>query len=188
VFTVASDWSTPAELEQYAQASRAIFRKHTGNPLSLTAINDYFKEVYWLKDRELDAHGLLLALESGGLEGIPYERLGTRFRMIESNMKPVIVPYIGEGETTGNAEIASLLDILRHTEYPGGIAKKLQRYLVQIPERGFRALESGGAIRPVNPETFGEQFMELVAPDLYDADCGLTWENPEFINAENLVF
>lgn len=188
VFTVASDWSTPPELEQYAQACRSVFRKHSENPLSLTAIRDYFQEVYWLKGKELDAHGLLEAVEDGKIDGIPYERMARQFRMIESNMKPVIVPYIGPDESQSTAEIRQLLHDLTFAKYPGAIAKKLQRYLVQVPECGFKALVGAEAIQPVNEQRFGEQFMELVKPDLYDPVCGLSWDDPSFTQAERTVF
>lgn len=187
VFTVASDWNTPPELEQYAQACRSVFRKHSENPLSLAAIRDYFKEVYWLKGKELDAHGLLEAVEDGKIDGIPYERMARQFRMIESNMKPVIVPYIGQGEAQSTAEVTQLLRNLGYANYPGAIAKELQRYLVQVPEWGFKALVGAGAVQPVNEQHFGEQFMELVKPDLYDRVCGLSWDNPDFTAAENAV-
>lgn len=187
VFRVASVWSTPPELEQYAQASRGIFRKHASNPLSLEAIQDYFREVYWLKGKELDAYALLKAVEDGRIDGIPYEQLANKFRMIESNMKPVIVPYLGKGERQSGGEITLLLKELAHAEYPGRIARKLQRYLVQIPEHGLKALLAAKAVQPVNPLKFGDQFLELCKPDLYDPVCGLSWENPEFISAEQSV-
>jgi CRISPR-associated endonuclease/helicase Cas3 len=187
VFTVASDWSTPPELEQYAQACRAVFRKHGDNPLSLIAIRDYFQEVYWLKGGELDAHGMLATVEHGGIDGIPYEQMARQFQMIESNMKPVIVRYTGSGEAGQKSEISRLLDELAYAQYPGKIAKHLQRYLVQIPEYGFKALAAVGAIQPINKQRFGEQFMELVKPDLYDPKCGLTWDDPTFVAAEQSV-
>jgi len=187
VFNVASDWSTPPELEQYAQACRTIFRKHSDNPLALEAILDYFREVYWLKDKELDAYALLTTIEKGGVDGIPYEKLANKFRMIESNMKPVIVPYFGHGESDGNSEVSRLCRELGYAEYPGGIAKKLQGYLVQVPEYGLQALMAAGAVQAINPEKFGDQFMELCKPDLYDPVCGLSWDNPEFTSAEQSV-
>ena len=188
VFRVASDWGTPPELEQNAQASRAIFRKHASKPLALEAIQDYFMEIYWLKGKELDSYALMQAIENGQIDGIPYELLANKFRMIESNMKPIIVPYIGRGETQSSAEITTVLNALAFAEYPGRIAKKLQRYLVQIPDHGLKALRNAGAVQAVNPLKFGDQFLELCKPDLYDPVCGLSWENPEFTSAEKTVF
>lgn len=185
VFTVASDWSTPPELAQYAESCQGIFRRHAANPLSLDAIRDYFREVYWLKDKQLDAHQLLLQIESGGKEGIPYEQIARHFRMIESNMTPIIVPYHREGEPS---DVAPLLRQLTYAEYAGGVSRKLQPYLVQVPEQGLKALQAVGAVQPVNEVRFGYQFMELVAANLYDQECGLSWDNPGFIRAETGVF
>lgn len=187
VFTVGSDWNTPPELEQYAEACRVVFRKHNDKPLSLAAIQDYFQEVYWIKGRELDAYSLLSAIEHGGIDGIPYERLARQFSMIESNMRPIIVPYMGLDQEGGRVEISSLLNDLRFTDYPGRVAKCLQRYLVQVPEYGFKALAAVDAIQPVNEARFGNQFMELVKPDLYDRECGLNWDDPAFVAAEQTV-
>src|SRR5690606_33580168 len=155
VFTVASDWSTPPELAQYAESCQGVFRRHAANPLSLDAIRDYFREVYWLKDKQLDAHQLLKQVEDGGREGLPYEQIARHFRMIESNMTPIIVPYHREGKPN---EVAALLKQLTYAEYAGAVSRKLQPYLVQVPEQGLKALRAVGAVQPVNEARFGPQF------------------------------
>ena len=38
------------------------------------------------------------------------------------------------------------------------------------------------------PERYGEQFMRLVNPRLYDARFGLHWEQPQFLEPENNVW
>lgn len=184
VFTVASNWSTPPELAQYAQSCQGIFRRHAANPLSLEAIRDYFREVYWLKGEQLDAHQLLRQIENGGKDGIPYEQIARHFRMIESNMTPIIVPYHREGEFD---EIADLLRQLSFAEYVGALSRKLQPYLVQVPEQGMKALRAVCAVQPVNEGRFGDQFMELVAGHLYDSESGLSWDDPGFLSAEASV-
>jgi CRISPR-associated endonuclease/helicase Cas3 len=188
VFEVADDWKMPPELGQYAEASRMIFRKNAAKPLSLAAIRDYFQEVYWLKGKELDAYSLLDVAENGRLDGIPYEKFAIKFKMIESSMMPVIVPYIGSGERESDAEITKLLSQLDRADYPSRIAKKLQRYLVQVPQYGLEALMAAAAVQAVNEERFGNQFLKLSRPDLYDQLCGLSWDNPSFVSAESSVF
>lgn len=187
VFTVASDWRMPPELEQYAQACRTVFRKSSDNPLSLDAIRDYFQEVYWTKGKHLDAYSLLKQTQDGGIDGIPYEQMARQFRMIESNMKPVIVPYASLTEEADRRELKILIQQLAHAEYVGLAGRNIQRYLVQVPEYGLNALRAAGAVQPVQPERFGEQFLELVSTNLYDPECGLTWEDPDFISADKSV-
>ena len=187
VFAVADDWPPPPELEQYAQASQTIFRKHGESPLSLDAIRDYFQEVYWVKGPQLDAYSLMQQIENGGIGGIPYEQLARQFRMIESNMTPIIVPYVCPDEDKDESQITKLLNELYHSNYVGQVSRKLQRYLVQVPHYALVALQVAEAVQPIRPELFGDQFLELVSTDLYDRDNGLSWDNPEFISAENAV-
>ena len=53
-------------------------------------------------------------------------------------------------------------------------------------EFGFDALRNAGAVQPVAPEKWGEQFMALEHPDLYHDQFGLHWDNPAFIRSERL--
>lgn len=178
VFKVASDWPTPPDVEQFASAARSIFRRYE-NPLSIEAISDYFRELYWLKGKEQLGGGMLKQVEDSRLEGIPYENLAKKFRMIDSPMLPVIIPHDQTARKT--------LRDLQYAEFCGGIARKLQPYLVQLPERACKALRETGAIQPVRPDKFGDQFMELVNDDLYHKRYGLDWDEPSFISAEKSV-
>ncbi|MCY4358437.1 MAG: CRISPR-associated helicase Cas3' [Gammaproteobacteria bacterium] len=186
VFSVRGDWSMPPELEQYAQASRMILRQHSSITLSPEAIQNYFKEVYWIKGCELDAHRLLDVNQDP--DALPFEQMARKFRMIESNMQPIIVTYSSLHEQSSRSDVTKLLNTIKQLDRVGGIARKLQPYLVQVPAYGLQALRAAGAVQPVNEEKFGEQFLELVSTNLYDEDCGLSWENPAYIAAERSVY
>lgn len=175
------DWKAPDELLQFAQAAREVLRNATGDPLAPEAITRYFQKLYWQKgERELDKADLLAQIENKRLEGIPFEMLAREFRMIDSVQCPVIIPF---------DDIAR--DSLRALEFAEGcgeLARQLQPYIVQLPRQGYNALLQYGAIQPVAAERYGEQFMQLVNPDLYHAQFGLHWDNPAFIRSENLCW
>lgn len=178
------DWLPPPEISQFAQVFRSIARHHSDDLLSLQAIEDYFKQLYWQKgEQELDAKNILGLLRASDSASLPFERLAQEFKFIESNMMPVIVPFI-PGTNQIQPEVEEALGEL---EYAASTAKKLQTYLVQIPERAFKALKDSGALYAVGEERFGEQFMRLENPDLYDANYGLHWDNPDFIQAQSTV-
>lgn len=179
VFSVADDWPTPPELQQFAQAARAIFRQFD-DPLALEAIHAYFRELYWQKGKELDANDILGRLSRSEIDNLPFEWMSEQFRMIESTMIPIIIPY----DKTAQAAIRAL----EYAERVGGISRSLQPYIVQIPELGYKALKTAGAIQPVRPEEFGEQFLLLVNQDIYHPLYGLNWDDSAFIKAENSVF
>ncbi|WP_077529550.1 CRISPR-associated endonuclease Cas3'' [Vreelandella utahensis] len=178
VFTVADDWPMPPELKQFAQAARAIFRQFD-DPLALEAINAYFRELYWQKDKELDANDILGRVNRSQVDNLPFEWVSDQFRMIESTMIPIIIPY--------DDEARDAIKTLEYADRIGGISRRLQSYLVQIPEQGYKALKSAGAVQPIRQEEFGEQFLVLVNEDLYHPRYGLNWDDSVFIRAENSV-
>lgn len=175
------DWAPPPELKQFAQAAREVLRQHGDDPLGLDAIQRYFRLLYWQKGpQELDAHNLLGQIEDGKLDGLPFEMLASKFRMIDSMQMPVIVPFDEEAQSA-----------LRELEFAEGcatIARRLQPYLVQVPRQAYAALQQAGAIQPVNEKRYCEQFMVLVNPDLYHPRFGLHWDNPAFISSERLFW
>ncbi|ACO79326.1 CRISPR-associated helicase Cas3 [Azotobacter vinelandii CA] len=174
------DWKAPQDLQQFAQAAREVLRNTTGDPLAPGVITRYFQHLYWQKgDRELDAKDLLAQIESKRLEGIPFEMLAREFRMIDSMQCPVIIPFDDEAQES--------LRALEFADGCGELARQLQPYIVQLPRQGYDALLKAGAIQPVAPERYAEQFMQLVNPDLYHAQYGLHWDNPTFMDVTNLV-
>lgn len=179
VFSVADDWPTPPELEQFSQAARAIFRQFD-YPLALEALNAYFRELYWQKGKELDANDILGRVNRSQVDNLPFEWISNRFRMIENTMIPIIIPY---GDEARDAIMA-----LEYAERVGGVSRRLQPYLVQIPEQGYKALMTAGAVQPVRQEEFGEQFLVLVNEDLYHLGYGLNWDDSVFIKSETSVF
>lgn len=181
VFSTANEnWMPPPEVKQFAQAFRETLRKYPDDPLSLSAIRDYFQLLYWQRgDKELDAFDLLGLLRNSRLDSLPLETVAAQFRMIETAMKPVIVPY--------DDDAREALSTLEHAPTVGRIARRLQPYLVQVPHQGYDALFRAGAIQPVAMDRYGDQFMQLVNPDLYSPRLGLGWDDPTFLRAEHLV-
>lgn len=179
-------WSPPPELTQFAQAMRLVLKHHEDDPLSLEAINDYFSELYWQKgDKALDARDILGLFSSGGIDGMPFEAVAEKFRMIKNVQHPIIVPFKANDE--GESPVKDLLKKLSFVKNPGFIARALQPYTVQVPESAFRALRNVGAVQPVEEQCFGDQFMMLSNENLYDDRVGLLWENPAFMEAERLI-
>lgn len=182
VFTTENeDWAPPPELKQFAQAAREVMRHHQDDPLSLAAIERYFRLLYWQRGvDELDAENLLALIEKGRLEGLPFETLASKFRMIDSLQLPVIIPF--------DDDALGALRELEFAEGCGGIARRLQPYVVQVPRKGYDALLKASAVQAVAGERYGEQFMQLVNPDLYHRHFGLHWDNPSFISSERLCW
>ena len=178
----------PPEIEQFAEAARSVMRSHSNDPMSLDAINVYFRKLYWLKgDDALDATGILRLLrEPGASLDFPFETIAAKFRLIETPMAPIIVPWCGADGRDDTAK--RLLEELRWVERPGRIARRLQPYVVQVPPRIRTNLLNAGAAEVVHKADFDHQFVVLRNADLYLTETGLTWDEPEFRTIEGLLY
>lgn len=177
--TTNEEWAPPPELKQFAQATREVLRQHSHDPLSLEAIEAYFTLLYWQQGPDqLDKHQLLSLIEKGRLDGLPFETLEKKFRLIDNNQRSVIIPF--------DPDAGKAIKELAFATSAGGIARKLQLYTVQVPHNGFKALEEVGAIAAIEPDKFGDQFIQLVNKDLYHDALGLNWSDPTFMRAESL--
>ncbi len=176
------EWVPPRELVQFAQAAETVLRlsRFAAQPLSPASIGAYFGELYWTKgEKALDEKSLLALIANSRSESLPFETLAAEFRLIENTQQPIIIPFDKEAER--------LLGQLRNPEHRGGIARQLQRYLVQVPRSVFALLQRAGAIQPVVPGNAESQFWELTNRELYDENFGLHWEDPEFISITSLI-
>lgn len=184
VFQAANeDWAPPQELKLFAEAFRSVERQHRDDLLALDAVSAYFKELYWRLDTRLDREDLLGMLKGAAADSLPLETLAAKFRVIESTMRPVIVSF--DPDTGGLDPFVE--GVLRDLEFAPAAARKLQPFIVQLPQKAYDALWRAKAIAPVAPDRYGDQFVQLVNRDLYDVQFGLRWDNPLFICAENLV-
>ena len=178
----------PPEVGQFADAASGVMQSHHEDPMSLDAIDDYFQKLYWLKgDDALDAKNILRSLrERGRSLDFPFETIAREFRLIETAMAPIIVPWCGIDGRDDTAK--RLLEELRWVERPGRIARRLQSYIVEVPPQVRTALLTARAAEVIRKDDFEYQFVELVNMDLYGPETGLTWNEPEFRIAEGLLF
>lgn len=174
------------EISKAAGAARSVLRKYE-DPLSLEAIQEYFQTLYWaIGEGALDYEGILPMLsERARSLDFPFETIARVFRLIDSPMVPVIVPYRGPDGTDRTAD--GLIRDLDSAERPGGLARRLQPYTVPIPPRARETLLRAGSARIVQEARFGQQFVALTNPDIYRNDMGLTWDDPTFRRVEGMV-
>lgn len=181
IFAPEEQWKAPPELAAQAAVMRLTADSFSDDLLSTQAVAAYFAELYQLKGSELDNKKILkMHNDTGQSLDFPFQTIADQFRMIESHMQPLIIPFDVEAE--------NLISSLRHADHIGGLLRKLQPYTVQIPEKALAALYKAGRIKPINEKNFGKQFYTLIGLDLYDEMAGLSWEDTAFLKGESLVF
>ncbi|WP_036293114.1 CRISPR-associated helicase/endonuclease Cas3 [Methylosinus sp. PW1] len=186
----AADGNGHPEMQKRWSATKEVWRRLErgeleGSLLDPPAIEAYFQALFWLKgDAALDEYEILKLLRAyapkrGQPLQLPMESIARRFKMIDDAMAPLLIGW----DETARKEI----DALRHAEWVGGVARRLQRYLVNVPPRDRARLIQRRAAEVIQPERFGEQFVVLSDMGLYRADVGLDVSDPAFEEARRLI-
>jgi CRISPR-associated endonuclease/helicase Cas3 len=162
-----SEAKPPPEIADFAAAMQRVLDKGPGDLLAPEAIKAYFEEVYWQRGKGLDKHDIAgKFLIGAGESNFAYRSIADRFRMIESGMVPVIVAIEQEAE--------DIVDGLKPGASAAEAARRLQRYIAQVPPRARNAMIASRDVQYV--AHFGDQFAILKNDALYTPEQGLVWE------------
>lgn len=174
------EFAPPAGLQQLADAAARVLDQHNDDPLNLDAIRAYFREIYWTRAHGMDdgkvggqIYPILRAIaETPGKRPLfPYATIAEAYQIIEGGAGPVVI--LGGAWGLPEAE----LEPLRHIRSAVGIARALQSYQVQVPEGVRRRMLGEGVLRPFREREFGDQFLLLDQPGIYQTDTGLRWDD-----------
>ena len=180
----APDYPPPPEIRLLTGDAERAFRTYDGDLQSLEAIRKFFGEVYWRVDERLDGRerkkAILPRLDVTH-EGtnFAFRSIAQDFRMIESNMVPVIVRL--------DSKSRQAVDKLKVEKIPSGtIAQELQTYVVQVPPKARDLLIRSGHVAFECVALRADQFAVLQKQSLYDPEVGLLWETPEYLALEDM--
>jgi len=144
VFKPVSEYSkVKGYLERTAKVADMVFRKYD-DPISLEAIDYYFKMLYDLEGQEtLDKKGVIECFEerSKQLE-FDFQTAAERFKLIESNTYSIVIPYDDTAK--------KLINEAQFSPYPRSVARKLQPYTISIYEYEYKALLKNAVVKTVN--------------------------------------
>lgn len=116
-----------------------VMRSRT-DPLSVEAIEQYFTLLYSVQGDGLDQKRILTEIEEGRKSlAFPFASVAERFRLIESDMIPVVVGWDERGR--------ELIDRLPRVGPSRRLIRQLQPYAVQVYPHEFAALQEAGLIR-----------------------------------------
>ncbi len=132
---------TPGYVAQGVAITRNILRRYGDELISIPAIQDYFEQLYELKDiHDLDYQNILDAFQPGPQNQLNFKfaTVARNFHVIEDATQPVIIPF---GE-----EAKRLIEELKTTLFPLATLRKLQPYTVSIYQQDIEALSNQGGI------------------------------------------
>ncbi|MBS7811800.1 CRISPR-associated helicase Cas3' [Roseococcus pinisoli] len=184
----------PHEIAQFWQAAQPVLAAHE-DPLTLEAIEAYFRELYFNKgahDRPREdpldavkvgerAGGTLAALkERADRLDFPFRGIAEAFRLIDAVMATVVVPF--------DEEAQKLLKEMGAMERPtSGHMRRLQQFTVSIPRQVRGEWLVMGALRPVHP-AIGEELLTFVDRAHYRPQTGLDIWRPGERSIQSGIF
>ena len=154
---------TPRYIAQAVEVTRAVLRDHGAMPISIPAIEAYFRQLYSLQDPQAFDYMRIMECFDDNDGKFKFETAARDFQIIEDVAETVIIPF--------NEEARDLIKELKYTLYPSSTLRKLQPYTVSIYAGEFEAISSKGVILTIaehyyalNPDKF---------KDYYSLDRGL---------------
>ncbi|MGN6843810.1 CRISPR-associated helicase/endonuclease Cas3, partial [Neisseria sp. P0021.S006] len=121
IFAPEDKWKAPPELATQAAVMRLTADSFSDDLLSTQAVAAYFAELYQLKGSELDNKKILkMHNDTGQSLDFPFQTIADKFRMVESHMQPLIIPFDVDAE--------NLISSLHHADHIGRLLRKLQPY------------------------------------------------------------
>lgn len=149
-------------LERTAKVAEMVFRNYE-DPISLDAIDDYFRILYDLEGEEaLDKEHIIECFEEGrgGLE-FDFQTAAERFKLIKRSTYSIIIPY--------DENAIKLLKEAQFSPYPRSMARKLQPYTVSIYDYEYEELRKNNAIKIINDSFLALEYFDTN----YDKSTGL---------------
>jgi len=142
------------------------------DPLSLEAIEHYFRLYYWQQSQRWDSKKILREFNLNNNRELPFlfnfTTVAEKFHLIEESGRPIIIPWKEEGK-----------DLCEQLRFPWRVPdrtllRKLQRYTIQIHPMIW--YEHYGR----SFELIHEQYPLLTSPEThYDKDVGLSLNTKE---------
>lgn len=170
---IPEDASPPGYLRQSTEEAQSIVRNYD-DILSLEAVHEYFRNVYWRHGDRLDKHDVIARLAEGVSScDFPFRTVGEMFRIIEDGTQTIVIPF--------NEKACGFIREMKVSD-SRGIARKLQRFCVQVYPNIIAKL-GHAAVEPMH-----ERYYVLINDDLYKSDIGLDWEDPYFRSIESTIF
>lgn len=147
---------SPAGLLRKAeQAARELLHGNEADPLAPEWFERYFCLLFWSLNSR-DKEGILTLLQAERCQ-VQFREAAAKFQLIPERDLPVIVRY-GAG--------AELMDLLEAKGPETWLLRKLQRYVVTVPQRVHKEMLGGGDIREAWPGFFVQAVDGLYHPEL----------------------
>jgi CRISPR-associated helicase Cas3/CRISPR-associated endonuclease Cas3-HD len=144
VFYSTEDYATALGWLSKTQSAGEMAMRQFTDPLSPDAIRYYFQQLYdYERDNRFDNRKIMECFEKSGAQlRFEFAEASSRFKLIDDNTYPVVIPY--------NHDAEKLIQEARFANGTKNSMRKLQQYTVSIYENEYNSLLGVGALEDVN--------------------------------------
>ncbi len=129
--------------------------------MSLSAIEDYFKQLLSVESDKLDAHKILSLIKGGEEElSFPFVEIAGKFQLIDSTTVSVVVPW--------DDHVLDVMKEIEHHPFPASRMRSLQPYIVQVYQYELEGLQKEKVVKSV-----GDIIKFVTDSSFYDSRYGL---------------
>ena len=157
-------------------ADEVCYSRESDDILAPDVIRTYFERLYDLTC--LDHHEIAASLDDDRCEW-PYKRIAKDFRIIDQELRTVIVPY-------GNLDYSAVNELLDNDDIKG-VSRRLHSNVVQISLHHYRTLVQRSAVQFHWEHRFGDRFPYLANTELYSPHFGLHYDDPNYRSVESNI-
>lgn len=168
-------------LGRLSSKTESIMRRYE-DPLSLEALEEYFRSVYTTAGEELDAKNIMDLHKQATVHNelrIPFREIAENYKVIEDEMVSIVIPFINIEASEDQSEyfrdqqrqIDALIKQITEMNTPNNLESRLQKFTVQIYRSEYTRLDLIGAVWSIG------RFIFLKDPAYYDARKGILLEN-----------
>jgi CRISPR-associated endonuclease/helicase Cas3 len=130
-------------LRQGANAAKELWNLYS-DPLAPEAVEEYFRLLYWKKSDDWDKCGVMKFMAVDGNRPrelyFQFREIEENYRLIRDTQLPILIPYDATARSLLSELESSFVDYIPN--------RKLQPYLVSVPERSLGELQANGVVRP----------------------------------------
>jgi CRISPR-associated endonuclease/helicase Cas3 len=159
----------PGHLRQAAEIGRRLLGTVDGDEIPLDAFKAYFRELYWIKGKDLDRHQVVALLRNDSKMSYSFSTASETFRIIDQPGWACLVRYDEGG---------SLIDQLCEVGKDRYLLRRLQRFTVHVTDWHLKKLLAGADV--LESENVPGIFMQANTA-IYREDVGLCF--PEEMQA-----
>lgn len=161
----------PPGLQRDAAQKAYELRDRFDDPISPEAIEAYFEQYYWFQQDRWDVRKIMSMMSldrNRGRAVFQFRQIEAAYRVIEDQQVPILIPYDGKSDEFRLQLLSGRVDFIPQ--------RQLQPYLVSMPQKEVRAMESRGIVK-----VHDSGVWVLLRADAYSISRGL---DPERIGLD----